>query len=199
MVNNTDGKKDGCYLEGQGGKKTWGAVMAAALLAGAGFLYAGEEESPAPAAVSDTERSALPKSGGRQEIAGWQKAEETETVRNPFSLRHETAEELSQAVPEKPEKPVEKAQPSVQEMPKAKPPEPAGILPEAGEAPPAAPLLRGVLEGEGGKIAMIQIAGQTASLSAGESFQDCTVLAIEENSIVIQRRGQEKRLFLPEY
>lgn len=187
-------------MELQGEKKTWAAVMAAALLAGAGFLYAGEEEAPAPAAVSDTERNALPKPGGRQEIAGWQKAEETEAVRNPFSLRHETAEEAPQAVPEKTEKPPEKALPPVPKMSKGKlPPEPAGSLQVPGDVLPPAPMLKGLLEGEGGKIAMIQIAGQTASLSAGESFQDCMVLAIEENSVVIRSGGQERRLFLPEY
>lgn len=191
----------------QGRKKIWLAVMAAAIVSGAAFFYAGtaeEEAMPAPAKVSGTEKKTPSDFKGRQEIAGWQKAEETKAVRNPFSLRHETAEEKQQDVPETPKETKEKPAGKIQQ--------PAPNFPEVQQASalevPAetedvsaipAPVLKGLMEGERGRMAMVQIAGKTAALSVGETFQDCTVLAIEENSIIMENKGQERQLFLPGY
>ena len=185
----------------QSGKKTWLAAMAAAVLAGAGFACAGGDEETAPVpAAAETEQKAVPEPKGRQEIVGWQKAGETETVRNPFSLLHETAAGEQQAAAEMPAKPLQKEPlPSQPLLPRAQQPQNAEPPAGTGNAPPPSLKLKGLMEGEGGRIAMIQIGEQTASLSVGENFQDCTVLAIENNSIVIQAGGQERRLFLPEH
>lgn len=176
-------------MEAQNRKKIW-LTAAAALLAGGAFLYAGEE-IPVPL-TSETEQ-VLPKHEERQEIAGWQKAEETEAVRNPFSLLHETAGE-EQTVAGKSEKVPGKVLLTAQA--------PVSPLPRRTDYSTdvqSIPELKGVMKGENGKIVMVQIAGQTASLSVGESFQNCTILAIEEISIVISHEGQERRLFLPGY
>ena len=177
-------------MEAQNRKKIW-LTAAAALLAGGAFLYAGEE-IPVPL-TSETEQ-VLPKHEERQEIAGWQKAEETEAVRNPFSLLHETAGE-EQTVAGKSEKVPGKVLLTAQALPVSPLPRRTDYSTDVQSIPE----LKGVMKGENGKIVMVQIAGQTASLSVGESFQNCTILAIEEISIVISHEGQERRLFLPGY
>lgn len=183
-------------MEVQNRKKIWLAVIAAAILAGAGFIYAGEESPPVPE-VSGQEPRALPEPKGRQEIAGWQKAEETEAVKNPFSLLHETAEEERTAARVPEETPEKRILPS-KALPEVKATKPAEISESSGEMA-SAPVLKGIMQGDTGRIALVQIAGQTASLFVGENFQDCTVLAIEESCIVIKYRGQERKLFLPGY
>ena len=167
----------------QSDKQRLMVLLVTSLVAGAGILYAGEpEEIPVETAP---ETASEPETGHRpvQVLALAQAGSE---VRNPFTLAHETAAEQGKAVVVPAGQPLP-AETSLSPPPAAAPSEPGGL---------AEPELCGVMQTESRCLALLRIQGTTVAVAVGETCQAWRVVAIDQDSVVMQKGGREKRLVL---
>ncbi len=166
----------------QSDKQRLVVLLVTSLAAGAAILCAGETEDvpveKLPPAVNEPETS-------RRPVQGLALAQASSEVRNPFTLMHETAAEQKQMAV----------------MTDGPPPEPALSPPSAAlpsqQSGEAEPELCGIMQTDNCCLALLRIQGTTVALAAGEVCQSWRVVMIDQNGVVVQKGGLEKRLVLP--
>lgn len=158
------------------------------LLAGiTGAYYANEADKP-PVVLQEKA------SGGEQDaeavaIIGLQEANEQGGLRNPFTLLHEREGEVPRAAKETVPPPAKAAVP----VPglAAAPPTPVPMRADSREIQ-----LCGIIEGEGGRLALLQAGGSTAAAGVGETVAGWQVTDIGRNGVTVQQGGQMRSLSL---
>lgn len=167
----------------QNDKQRLVVLLMTSLVAGAGILYADEPEEvtveKVPPAASEPET-------GYRPVRGLALAQADSEVRNPFTLAHETAAGQGQpAVGPGGQQPVENSLSP-----------PPAVTPQQ-QSELADPELCGIMQTDNCCLALLRIQGTTVALAPGESCQAWRVVAIDQNRVVVQKGGQEKRLVLP--
>lgn len=150
------------------------------LTGGAGAYYAGTAEEPPlvlqQETVAKTEQTAT-------EIAGLEQANEGKDVRNPFSLLHERENEVA-AVPDT-QKP---AGNELRLQENGNKGEQKNVLVKKEKAPEIR--LCGIVEGVGGRLALLQVGSGTSTAAVGETVQGWQVTRVGRNSVTVSRSGQ---------
>lgn len=149
------------------------------------WLWVGPDEDSLAVQTPEPKATAASAPMGRQEVQGLSKAAETRELHDPFTLAHETASEAKLQA--------ESASPKQDEL-KAPPPPP----PEKAEVPAttpkpdnraaaanAMPVLQGIAEGAGGRLAMLSMEGQSVTLGEGESRAGWQVQKIEKDKVQV--------------
>ena len=155
------------------------------LLGSAGAYYAGVAEEP-PLVLQKTEKMA-DSSLEAPMIKGLARANDVQELRNPFSLLHEregeiAGNELKKASSEQiAASPVLPVSPEKQAAP-AKHGEKEGIL------------LCGIVEGAGGRLAILQVGSNTVNAGCGETVAGWQVMEISRESVTVAGNGQVRRL-----
>lgn len=186
--------KEGGSMDLQDGSWRKPVIFSGVLLllaGGAGAYYAGEAEEPPLVLQEDETQAAVPQEP--PEIKGLQQAGELQALRNPFSLLHEREGEIAG----------QERNDRLPEEDKAGKKAVAVVSPEKGKKASAsvkketAPLiLRGIVEGEGGRLALLQVGSTTVTAAGGESVAGWQVAAVGETSVTLTRAGQVRRLSL---
>ena len=131
-------------------------------------------------------------------MKGVDEAEATGELRNPFSMLHETREQMAAApAPLKEKQPQAAGTPDAAKaadspknaLPKA--PSRASVVEDASAAEPPAPalVLKGVASGNGQTLAVIRVGGKSHLVAEGETVGGYTVAAIGDDSVTLAGDG----------
>lgn len=160
-----------------------GSTVLGGLLLMAWLWVAPGEE---PLAMQPDRPQAAPR--GRQEVRGMEMASETKELHNPFTPAHETAaeaeEQSSGGAKEDHEVKAPPQPPKIAETP-AVPPQSSPAAPVS----PAMPVLQGIADGAGGRLAMLNVDGRTVTLGEGESEGGWQVQRIERERVQLSGPG----------
>ncbi len=161
------------------------------LAGGAGAYYAGAAEEP-PLVLQEGETQAAAPSQNPPEIKGLQQADEVQGLRNPFSLLHEREGEIAGQSP-KVSRPEEKMAAVVQ-VPKEQGKKSSAPWKKEKNA---ALSLCGIVEGDGGRLALLRNGDATVTAECGESVAGWQVTAVGKTSVTLAKAGgQVRRLSL---
>ncbi len=170
-------------------KQKWAGIAAALVILAIGVVCV-PEEAPVPAEAgnpqerrSDGARRMEPREEGQWNILGAKLAAEGKETRNPFSLMHEdrgTGLALPEEKTEPPEEPSKPPLPAVLTVPVSTPP--AVQQAEKREKEPAW-VLKGILSGEEGRLAILSNGKETVNAVAGETFGHWVVQEIGEDFV----------------
>lgn len=157
------------------------------LAGGAGAYYAGAAEEPASVLQSDKHREEQP--AEPPEIKGLQQANASQELRNPFSLLHEREGEIAEAGREE-QKPLP-----------ATATERAAVTPVAKKQNVPVPKVRqadiilcGIVEGAGGRLALLRTGNSTVTAGCGEMVAGWQVTDVGAESVTVARAGQVRHL-----
>ena len=155
------------------------------LAGGAGAYYAGAAEEP-PLVL---QQESLPQpSQAATEIAGLEQANEGKEVRNPFSLLHERAGEVAAAVPDTQKVAENGPHPQENAPIQGHKGRQKNVLVKKEKAPEI--VLCGIVEGAGGRLALLQVGSSTATAAVGEMVQGWQVTRVGSNAVTVVRDGQ---------
>ena len=177
-----------------------GALALLLCFAAALFLWENVDDErlalkqPPSSAPADAKQN----SPSRLEVKGVDEAEATGELRNPFSMLHETREQMAAApAPLKEKQPQAAGTPDAAKaadspknaLPKA--PSRASVVEDASAAEPPAPalVLKGVASGNGQTLAVIRADGKSHLVSEGETVGGYTVAAIGDDSVTLAGDG----------
>ena len=178
-----------------------GALVLLLCFAAALFLWKDADDErlalkqPPPTSVP---ADATQNSPSRLEVKGADEAEAAGELRNPFSMLHETREQMAAA-----SAPSKEKQPQAAEKPDAakavddkkpaapKAPSRASVVEDASAAEPPAPalVLKGVASGNGQTLAVIRAGGKSHLVAEGETVGGYTVAAIGDDSVTLAGDG----------
>ncbi|SHK75296.1 hypothetical protein SAMN05216582_1163 [Selenomonas ruminantium] len=163
--------------------RVWGSVFLL-LTAGAGAYHASRaEEPPLVLQQKPVQEEAEVPTG----IIGLQQADEGKALRNPFSLLHEREGEIPVQAVKGAEVKQASSHPDIQKI---------AIKKKEAKKIPAQPkkradfVLRGIGEGAGGRLALLQTADDTAAVAVGEHVSGWQVTAVGSNTVTLVRDGQ---------
>ena len=159
------------------------------LAGGAGAYYAGEAEEPP--LVLQEDKTQVTAAQEPPEIKGLQQADAVQELRNPFSLLHEREGELAEQSPQV-SKPEEKKAAVVLASTKKMKQPPADLKKEKNSGLS----LCGIVEGDGGRLALLRNGDATVTAGCGESIAGWQVTTVGETSVTLTRAGQVRRLSL---
>lgn len=156
------------------------------LAGGAGAYYAGAAEEPAPVLQSDKHREEQP--AEPPEIKGLQQANASQELRNPFSLLHEREGEIAEAGKDgqKPLPATTDSGVATQVAEKQNRPVPKGKQADI--------VLCGIVEGAGGRLALLRAGSSTVTAGCGEMVAGWQVTAVGAESVTVARAGQVRHL-----
>lgn len=176
------------------------ALVTTIMLCGVSVLYADMDKENVP--TETTVQGSASEVPGRRSIRGSDTSIAEEEIRNPFTMRHETATEDSQvaavdqtkvvpaSIPARKDK---QPRPKVSE--RVAPPVSKDQMPERSWEPE----LCGIMQGSDGQVAILRFGEKTAVLAMGEAFQDWALVHMEAGSVILRRGWQEKCLYLRSY
>ena len=157
----------------------------------AGSLLASEPENELrqiPAEVPETKEGRP----AHQAVEGSERAASSKELTNPFTMLHETRAERENAA----RAAAAEKRASSQTVPAA-PIQPSVKVPEVKAAIPAEPVLRGLMSGAGGQLALIDWGGKSLMLGVGEEAEGIKVEAIENKRALVSTRQGEIWLDMP--
>ena len=172
-------------------RKKWLAAAFALLLLMLGAAWL-PEDAPVSVEAGDfpEEKQERPEKEGRWKILGEETAAKGEKLQDPFSLLHErrgSAEKKEILLPA--EKEEASSAPSVPPAVEAKP----------DKAPSPEWVLKGILSGAEGRLAIVSNGKETRSVAVGEHFGDWVVEDIGEDVLTFSGNGGGGQLRLPAF
>ncbi len=176
------------------------ALVTTIMLCGVSALYSNTDKETVTTEPAAQASSA--EEPGRHSIRGADTQLAEEEIRNPFTLRHETVREDSQAAAVAPKTAVSAAILAEKE----RRPLPKGaenmVSPARKDQVPVQscePELCGIMQDSDGQVAILRFGEQTAVLAVGEAFDDWALVHMDAGSVILRKDWQEKRLSLRLY
>jgi len=184
-------------------RQKWLVAAFALLLLTMGAIWLPEDE-PVSVKAGDFpgEKQESPEKGGRWKILGEETAAKGEKLQDPFSLLHEGREgaakkEILPPAGKEETPPVAQVPPAMGAKPDVKP----DVKPDAksDKVSPPAWVLKGILSGAEGRMAIVSNGKETRSVAVGEHFGDCVVEDIGEDFLTFSGNGGGGQLRLPAF
>ena len=175
-------------------RQKWLVAASALLLLMLGTVWLPEdEEVSVEAGDVPEEKQELPEKEGRWKILGEETTAKGEKLQDPFSQLHEgrdgaAKKEILPSAGTEEAPPAAPIPPTVEAKPDAKPDQ---VSPEW--------VLKGILSGAEGRLAIVSNGKETRSVSVGEHFGDCVVEDIGEDFLIFSGNGGGGQLRLPAF